>query len=526
MKLSLILQAIDRWSAPTRKAKAASDDLGRSMSPLGRRIDAARSSMRGFWGDTNRVEGASRRFGASIRRVAERDFAALRRGANAAKAATGGLLRNMALMSVRGAGYGLAGAAAAGGAAAGIFARGVIGNAAKFEQYQVALEGTEGSAKKAKAAMAWVQKFAKDTPYDIDTVTDSFVRARGVGIDPMTGAFRILGDAAGGTRKSLMDSVEAIADAQTGEFERLKEFNITSSSKGSQVTFSYIDKAGKQASKSVKKSMTEIRGAVLDIFDKKYGGGMERQAKTLTGIWNNLQDVITNFELSVAGKGIFDKVKNRLQGVLEYTDKLAKDGSLDRWAQSASDWMVTLFDKADHFVRDVDWKSVATGIGTIVSALVTVVGWIGKAAGAWSTWQNGIERRRLNMVLEDNGVWGTGLGASSPQDKQNARRQLNALDRDEYGQPQMRGAARGAWQGGRSQSVTNPWQRTRRETWDRAVQGSRGAKSVQGPLSPGKVAVDIRLSGPGASQASVRRVSTAGPVAATASRGPAMGGPA
>lgn len=442
MKLSLILQAIDRWSGPLGKASKATAGLGKDADALKRSVGGAGGALGRFWRDAERGERVGNKLGASIRRVAERDFDRLKTSIRGASQQLSEFSRKAAVGAAKrvgaGIGYGVAGVVAGGLAAATLFGRGVIENGAKFEQYQVALESTEGSAIKARKAMDWVREFATKTPYQIDEVTDAFVRARGIGLDPMTGAFQTLGDAAGATRKSLMDAVEMLADAQTGEFERLKAFNITTSVKGQMVTFSYLDKAGKNAKISVAKNMTAIRTAILKVFNEKYSGGMERQSHTLTGIWNNLQDVATNFELAVADKGIFARVKNDLQGVYDWTEKIKKDGTLDAWASRASAQMTRLWDDAEHFIKETDWASVAQGIGAITSALVTVVGWIGKAAGAWSNWQNDVERRRLNTIINERGIWGTGIGQASPAEKNDARRRLRELDMGQYGAPQVR----------------------------------------------------------------------------------------
>ncbi|WP_198356011.1 tape measure protein [Sphingomonas sp. TX0522] len=526
MKLSLILQAVDRWSKPTDSAAKSTGGLSKAIDHSSAAAEKARGRVRRFFNDMDYAERVSGRWGRSLRRIAESDFARLRRGIDATRAKVRGLAGDMALWGAGAVGstikWGAVGVAAGAGAGVGKFLHDMIGNAAKFEQYQVALEGTEGSAQKAKAAMAWVQKFAKDTPYDIDTVTDSFVRARGVGIDPMTGSFRILGDAAGGTRKSLMDAVEAIADAQTGEFERLKEFNITSSSKGKNVTFSYVTKAGKNASKTVKKDMASIRKAVLDVFDLKYGGGMARQAKTLTGIWNNLQDVVTNFELSVAGKGIFDRVKSRLQSVLDWTDKLAKDGRLDAWAQTTSNYLTELFDKADRFVHEVDWKSVVDGVGGITGAVITLVEWLGKATKLWNEFnaigssidkrfgfdngKNSLESKAWGLLSWDPfDAWRSGKPAEQPQ----ARRRGNHVE-----WPVRPGAA---------ERPERRWPQSRQgqaDTWRRALQ----AKPV--PAAPAKLSLDINLKGDGAKSARVAGMDAPRGTTLTVNRGTAMEGAA
>ncbi len=435
MKLSLILKAIDQWSKPTDKAAKSTGGLTKATGELTKRtgfldrvVARARGTISRFWNDSARGERIGQRVGLAMRTLALRGFDLVKRSAEGATRATGCLLLGLVKLGARTLAYGAAGVAAGGLAIGSMLARGVITNGAQFEQYQVALEGTEGSAKKARKAMEWVKDFAKTTPYEIEEVTDAFVRARGVGLDPTTGSFRILGDAAGATRKTLMDAIEMMADAQTGEFERLKEFNITASVKGQAVTFSYLDKAGKNASKTVKKNMTSIRKAILDVFEAKYSGGMERQSKTLIGIWNNLKDSITNFELSIAGKGIFDRVKSSLQRALDWISSPKNSAQIEQWAQRVSDWMTTIWDRAEKFINETDWKSVATGIGTIVSALVTAVEWIGKAATAWGAWQNDVERRRLSQVINSTGVWGTGLGEASPAEKAQARRDLDRLE--------------------------------------------------------------------------------------------------
>ena len=500
MRLSLILSAVDRMSRPVREGFRGLSD----------RVRQARERIRDLRRDTDRGGSALRRFARFALNAAHGGLEALRRRAIAARAAIGPLLRNLAMTGLRTAGMGLAAAGGLFGFGLGIFARGVISNAAKFEQYQVALEGTEGSAKKAAAAMRWVQKFAKDTPYDIDTVTEAFVRARGVGIDPLTGAFRILGDAAGGTGKALMDAVEAMADAQTGEFERLKEFGITTSSKGETATFDYIDKAGKKVSVSVKKSMAEISAAILDVFDKKYGGGMERQSKTLIGIWSNLQDVVTNFELKVADAGIFDRVKSKLQAVLEWTNRLQEEGKLDAWAKQASNELTRLWDAAERFITQTDWRSVADGIGAIVTVVTTLTGLLGRAVQLYQRLSDIAQRYSPNMapglsflptymrpIANIGWNWATGSGqqpapptASRPQAAPPARQQYERLD------PK------------------------RSEMWNRVLRTAPAA------AQPGKLSVDINLRGSGARDASVGPLKADGPVRANVNRGYAMGGPA
>ena len=127
--------------------------------------------------------------------------------------------------------------------------RGVVGMAqvaGKFEQFQSVLEVTEGSSEKAKKSFDWVKKFAVDTPANLDEAMEAFVRLRAYGMDPTNGLLQTLGDTASAMGKPVMQAVEAIADAVTGENERLKEFGIKGSAiKGTKfIEYTYTDKNG------------------------------------------------------------------------------------------------------------------------------------------------------------------------------------------------------------------------------------------------------------------------------------------
>lgn len=212
----------------------------------------------------------------------------------------------------------------------------VISTSAQFETYQATLETIEGSADKARAALDWISKFAKTTPYDVAQVTASFVKLKAYGIDPIANdALRILGDTGAAMGKTLDQAVEAFADASTGEFERLKEFGIKAKTEGDNVTFSWT-KNGQELTKTVKKNATEIRAFLLDTMGDRFTGAMDRQSRTWAGMMSNLGDTWTAFQRKIGEAGFFDKVSERLRGLLATLDRLDADGSLDRWAKGFS----------------------------------------------------------------------------------------------------------------------------------------------------------------------------------------------
>ena len=127
----------------------------------------------------------------------------------------------------------------------------LVDTAAEFEKFKTVLETLEGSSAKAKISMDWVSDFAAKTPFELDQVMDSFVKLKSYGLDPTKGLLESLGDTASAMGKPIIQAVEAIADAITGENERLKEFGITSETRGNQTRYSYTDKSGAQRYKIV-----------------------------------------------------------------------------------------------------------------------------------------------------------------------------------------------------------------------------------------------------------------------------------
>ena len=74
--------------------------------------------------------------------------------------------------------------------------------------------------KKAAQMMAWAVDFANKTPFETDSIVEATVRLQSYGIDAQKTMTQI-GDMAGVMNKDIMQAVEAVADAQTGELERL-----------------------------------------------------------------------------------------------------------------------------------------------------------------------------------------------------------------------------------------------------------------------------------------------------------------
>lgn len=172
----------------------------------------------------------------------------------------------------------------------------------RFEGYSQTLKNAYGSSVKAQGAFDKIQQFAAKTPYGVDELTASFIKLKNRGFDPTTEELTKMGDLAASQGKSFDQYVEALLDAQTGEYERLKEFGIKAKTSGDMVTFSF-----KGIEKQVKKTDQEaIRNAIISFGELKgVVGGMAGQATTLEGKLSNMGDTWDSvmYNMGKSGKG-------------------------------------------------------------------------------------------------------------------------------------------------------------------------------------------------------------------------------
>lgn len=169
------------------------------------------------------------------------------------------------------------------------FGRKMIEVTGQFQTFRAVLENTLGSPIAAGNAMEMVQDFAASTPFQVDTLTNSFVKLANQGFIPTVEQMTLLGDLASSMGKGFDQLTEAIIDAQTGEFERLKEFGIRASKEGETVTFTF-----KEQATQVDFTASSIRDYILSLGELEgVQGANAKIAATLTGQMSNLQDGIT-----------------------------------------------------------------------------------------------------------------------------------------------------------------------------------------------------------------------------------------
>lgn len=248
----------------------------------------------------------------------------------------------------------------------------MVGANADMETYRNTLTVVLGDSKKAVDMLAWANKFAAQTPFEIPEIVEATTRMSAYGLNAQK-TLGIVGDMASVMGKDLMQAVEAVADAQTGELERLREFGITKDMIQAQAKLlgaNPIDNTGHITDQKA------FNAALFSLMEKRYKGGMEIQSKTFKGMLSNVKDFVGNAGRTL-GAPIFDTFKNGVGKLLEYLNRVQNDGTLNVWAgkvKTAIDNAKTGFKEfMDTTQPIIDWLK-DTGLPLLWDALTKVGG--------------------------------------------------------------------------------------------------------------------------------------------------------
>lgn len=163
--------------------------------------------------------------------------------------------------------------------------RGLISANVEFQRLNASLVTVTGSQQAANREFDKLEDFATTTPYQLEEVVGAFIKLKALGLDPSIESLQSYGNTAAAMGKSLDQFIEAVADASTGEFERLKEFGIRARTEGDNIAFTF-----QGVTTEVRNSSQAIEGYLRDIGEQQFAGAMDQQMDTLAGAFSNLED--------------------------------------------------------------------------------------------------------------------------------------------------------------------------------------------------------------------------------------------
>lgn len=287
------------------------------------------------------------------------------------------------------------------GAAGFAFERTFIKTAANFETLAASMQSIMGSESGAASALGWIEDFTQSTPYALDEVTQSFIRLKAYGLDPMDGTMQAIADQAskmGGSAEQVEGIATALGQAWTKGKLQAEEMNQMLE-RGVPV-YEYLQKASKDLGKNFGKGFSTAqiqdmaskgqltRSAIQDlirVMGEETKGSAELQMKTWNGMISNMGDHWSLFQKDVMNSGTFDLLKDELGEFLGMLDQMKSTGEYDEFVEKVGKDLVNGFKAAAEAARDIkdagkEIIPVVRDISSFAGSMVEVVGGYGNLA--------------------------------------------------------------------------------------------------------------------------------------------------
>ncbi|MEM0953289.1 MAG: tape measure protein [Pseudomonadota bacterium] len=257
-----------------------------------------------------------------------------------------------------------------------------------FEKLALQLEAVMGSVEEGEQATNWIVEFTKNTPLQLQQVTEAFIRLKNFGIDPQNGSLQAIVDQnekLGGGYERLIGITNALGQAQAKQRLQGEEI-LQLVERGVPVWDLLANATGRttrelQELSSAGRLGTDVIADLIVEIGKAADGSAARNMQTLSGIVSNLRDEYTLWLAQVADQGALDALKVVLQDLRGRFQALAADGSLERFAQQTSDaisGLIGIFSSSVEFVvtysREITALAKAFALFQVARVTASVVG--------------------------------------------------------------------------------------------------------------------------------------------------------
>lgn len=225
---------------------------------------------------------------------------------------------------VRDAMFSIQGALAAAGitVALGSIVRGIFSANQEFQRLTAQLRTFTGSQDAANAKFKELQQLAIDLPFELRDITQSYINLRGAGIDATTEMLEAFSNVAVSAQGNIAELGEAIRAALTGEFERLKRFNIVARVDGEKLNLTY-----QGMTKTIDRSAKAVAGFLVQLGRNEFAGASARQMATLDGQISNLRDNFFKLATAIGEAGLTSSTAQMIGSLNELTAEVIRADS-------------------------------------------------------------------------------------------------------------------------------------------------------------------------------------------------------
>ena len=173
--------------------------------------------------------------------------------------------------------------------------RQVINTTSEFQKLETVLGKTLGSSQLAAQSFEMITKFAQESPYQVQELTNVFVRWANLGLSPSIEKMRMLSDVASSLGAGFEQTGEAFKDLMVGQTKRLEEIGISAVQSNGKIQLSF-----KGVNIEIEKNAEGVMKA-LQTYSSLQGvqGASAAVMETLGGKTSNLNDKWTLLMYSI-----------------------------------------------------------------------------------------------------------------------------------------------------------------------------------------------------------------------------------
>ena len=193
--------------------------------------------------------------------------------------------------------------------------KGIVSINKEFESLSGSLKTVTGSAQGAKEAFATIEKFALDTPYQLEEIVEAFIRLKALGLEPSMEALTSYGNTASAFGRGIMDFTEALSNAVMFNFRSLRSFGIMATTEKDKVNFTF-----QGITTTVAKNAKAIEAYLRSLGNVQFAGAMKEQMDTMGGVMSNIEDAFGKLARNIGEAGLTTAIKNALKQFNDMVD--------------------------------------------------------------------------------------------------------------------------------------------------------------------------------------------------------------
>lgn len=260
-------------------------------------------------------------------------------------------------------------------------AKDVVSTGAAFETLEGRLTSLLGSSEKAKDAFAQIKDLARSTPFEVSSLTESYVKLTAFGLQPTVQQMQAIADTAatlGGGTESLQRVTLALGQAWTKS--KLQGDEILQLAEAGVPVWDLLAKAtGKNTAELEKMSAAGTLGRdtilkLIDALGQENMGASARLMQTFSGAVSNAKDALSEFYDMIAKAGVLEYLTGQINDLLAEFDRMKASGDLKDMATNIAQGSVKVAEGVKAAVEAVNALSGVIKVGVEMAIAWRVAG--------------------------------------------------------------------------------------------------------------------------------------------------------